>query len=145
MERSRAEIETLLARHGATEFASGWSGSVAALGFVIGSRAIRFELPLPDRHDREFTHTPSRGHRRQGYAAEKAWEQACRSRWRALLLVIKAKLEAVEVGISSIEKEFLAWTVLPGGQTVHQQLGSQIQHAIEHNEPPRLLIAGGGA
>ena len=42
-----------------------------------------------------------------------SYDQACRQRWRALLLVIKAKLEAVTAGISTIETEFLANIVLP--------------------------------
>ena len=35
------------------------------------------------------------------------WEQACRQRWRALALVIKAKLEAIDAEISTFEEEFL--------------------------------------
>ena len=145
VEKSRAEIEKLLQRYGASQFVSGWDESCARIGFVIRSRAIRFDLPLPDRHSREFTHTPARGNRRSVIEAEKAWEQACRSRWRALALVIKAKLEAAEVGISTIEQEFLAWTVLPGGSTVAEQLEPQITAAIEGGHAPRLLIGDGGA
>ena len=41
-------------------------------------------------------------------ARQETHDQACRQRWRALLLVIKAKLEAVTAGISTVETEFLA-------------------------------------
>ncbi len=111
--------------------------------FFDEDRAIQFRLPLPDRDDSEFTRTPSLGNQRSQDAADKAWEQACRARWRALLLVIKAKLEAVEVGISTIEHEFLAWTVIPGdGRTVGEAIGPQMQRAVDTGETPRLLLGG---
>jgi hypothetical protein len=68
-------------------------------------------MPLPDRTKKAFTHMET-GKRRTETQAQRAWEQAVRQRWRALVLVIKAKLEAVESGITSFEDEFLAHTVL---------------------------------
>lgn len=113
VDRSRAEIESLLRRYGASQFVSGWNVSRAAIGFVIGKLSVRFELPLPNPNDDDvFAKTPAGRRRRNAADQMRAWEQACRSRWRALLLVIKAKLEAVEVGISTVEQEFLAWTVV---------------------------------
>ena len=41
-----------------------------------------------------------------------------RRRWRALLLVIKAKLESVESGIETFEEAFASQIVLANGQTV---------------------------
>jgi hypothetical protein len=119
-DRSKAEIESIIRRYGATQFMSGWSENLAVIGFVCQLRNIRFELPLPDRSDPEFAQTPAGRRSRKPAAQEAAWEQACRQRWRALALVIKAKLEAVEAGISTFETEFLAHIVLPGGQTIGQ-------------------------
>ena len=59
------------------------------------------------------------------------WEQACRQRWRALALVIKAKLEAVESGITTFEDEFLAHIVMPDGQTVATHIKPRIAEAYE--------------
>jgi hypothetical protein len=145
VDRSKAEIERLLARYGAQQFMAGWRDGEACIGFVIERRTIRFLLPLPDRAADEFTKTPAGRRRRSADDAARAWEQACRSRWRALLLVIKAKLEAVAVGISTIEDEFLAWTVLPGGdgRTVGDVLRPQIAASIESGKPARLLLGGG--
>ena len=144
VERSRAEIERLLQRHGSTQFVSGWDEQSAHLGFVIAGRTIRFLLPLPARDAAEFQRTPGRGRQRSVADAERAWEQACRARWRALLLVIKAKLEAVAVGISTIEDEFLAWTVLPGGRgrTVGDELRAQITERIASGKHAPLLLGG---
>lgn len=105
----------------------------------MAGRRIRFELPLPDRNAREFTHTPSRNTARSSAQALEAWEQACRQRWRALSLAIKAKLEAVECGITDFESEFLAHIVLPSGQTVGGWMLPQIAEAYETRSMPPLL------
>src|SRR5688572_2295896 len=94
VEKTKAEIERTLQRYGASSFMSGWDEERAVIGFVIVGRQIRFVITLPDRNDRRFTHH-SRG-RRTPESQMNEWEQACRQRWRALALVIKAKLEAVE-------------------------------------------------
>ena len=146
VERSKAEIERLLGRYGAARFMSGWDGDTAVIGFVLGNRTIRFTLPLPAKTDKQFHRTPTGRQRRNLADAERAWEQACRSRWRALLLVIKAKLEAVQVGISTVEDEFLAWTVLPGdGRTVGDRLRLAINESVSSGKPALLALGCGGA
>lgn len=141
VERSRAEIERTLARYGATSFAYGWNDTGAAVEFTMNNRRIRFTVALPNRNDREFTHTPTRGTERTRKAAEEAWEQACRQKWRALNLVIKAKLEAVDAGISEFEDEFLAAIVLPDGGTVGTWMRPQVEAAYISGEMPALMPA----
>lgn len=68
-----------------------------------------------------------------------AWEQACRQRWRALLLVIKAKLEATECGISSFESEFMANIVLPDGTTAGDFMLPQIAEVYKNGTMPPML------
>lgn len=139
---SRAEIERTLRRYGASSFAYGWDAAAAQIMFVADDRRVRFMLPLPDRHAREFTHTPSRGTPRSTVQAEAAWEQACRQRWRALALVIKAKLEAVAAGITSFEDEFLAHIMLPSGGTVGEWARPQLEVAYSTGTMPALLPGG---
>ena len=127
VERSRAEIERTLTRYGATRFASGWDEGGALIGFVAKDRRVRFRLPLPVRTEKRFTHQKPRFSYsaplpRSESAALAAWEQECRSRWRALLLSIKAKLEAVESGIETFEEAFLAHVVMPDGRTVAESI-----------------------
>jgi hypothetical protein len=78
-------------------------------------------------------------------AQRKAYEQAERQRWRALALVIKAKLEAVESGITEFEREFMAHIVLPGGGTVGDWMLPQIEQAYSSGQMPAMLpqMAGG--
>jgi hypothetical protein len=139
-EKSRAEIERTLARYGATAFDYGWASNRATVGFELQGRRIRFLLPLPDAAERRFTHS-ARGVRSREKALE-AWEQACRERWRALALVIKAKLEAVASDITTLEDEFLAHIVLPDGRTVGEWAKPQVAIAYERGEMPPLLPAG---
>jgi hypothetical protein len=142
-EKSRAEIERDLRRYGADQFMSGWDkGGQAILGFRFNGRMIRMLLSMPDPKAREFTHTPSRGTRRREDDAAREWEQACRQRWRALALVIKAKLEAVTAGITTFEDEFLAFTMLPDGTTVNQWIGPKLLAAYDKGEMPKALLPG---
>lgn len=134
VERSRAEIESTLVRYGASQFMYGWNDQGAMIAFVVEPepgkrRQVRFVLPLPSRDLRDFTHH-SRG-RRTAEASEQLWEQACRQRWRALLLVVKAKLEAVESGIATFEDEFLAYIMLPDGGTVSDWIVPQLEAAYD--------------
>jgi hypothetical protein len=139
-EKSRAEIERTLTRWGASQFMYGWDQDRAIVGFVLRGRQMRFVIGMPDKDEKQFkwtSHRPPR--RRTVHQTIEAYEQACRQRWRALNLVIKAKLEAVESGISTLDAEFLGQLVLPNGQTVADAVVPRIIEGIEHNEMPSLL------
>jgi hypothetical protein len=149
VEKSRNEIEATLVRYGASSFMYGWDVTGAVIAFVVNvegaqTRQVRFQLPLPSRDERAFTHH-SRG-RRTPTAAEELWEQACRQRWRALALVVKAKLEAVETGIATFESEFLSYIMLPDGLTVGQWIGPQLEAAYDPDRgvmPKEIRLALG--
>lgn len=136
--KSRADIERTLTRFGADSFAYGWQGTSAMVGFTAHGRQIRFVLPMPDRTAPEFTRTPT-GRSRSVTEAEKAYEQAVRQKWRALLLIIKAKLEAVESQIVTFEEEFATHTVLPDGRTVAEHLMPAIEQSYASGRVSPLL------
>ncbi len=81
-DRSRAEIERILQRYGATGFIYGWDRDRAIVAFRMNDRMLRMVLPMPDRTDREFQLTPT-GKRRTENTRQEAYEQAVRQRWRA--------------------------------------------------------------
>lgn len=135
-ELSRIEIEKILIRYGAENFAYATANGMAMIGFTMFERQVKFILPLP-RKD-EFRLTPT-GRVRSENSQYEAWEQACRQRWRALKLVIQAKLEAVECGISMFEDEFMSNIVLPGGGTVGDFMRPQISEAYRIGTIPRIL------
>ena len=148
-ERSRSEIERTLQRYGATAFMYGWQqGGDGTSRAVVQSQAhgrlIRFVVAMPDPNDHRFTHAPPRSKYGQPVAhsesaARNLYEQASRQRWRALALVIKAKLEAVEAAISEFESEFLANIVLPDGSSVGDFMRPQIERAYTGGTMPSAL------
>lgn len=137
--KTKADIEDLIQKAGAGQFVSGYKENMAVIGFSLANRQIRFVLPLPDKQEQKFWFTPERRTKRSEKQAYEEWEQACRSRWRALYLIIKAKLEAVDSGISTIEREFFYDIVLPDGKTVGEFMAPQIETAYKTGEMPPLL------
>lgn len=140
--RSKAEIEATVERYGASQFVSGWhTEGKAVIGFTIESRQVKFILTLPQRDDKQFTEYTSRGKlwAREPSAAAKLYDQSVRQKWRALALVIKAKLEAVESGIAVFDDEFMANIVLPNGQLVSEQVRPAIANAYATGKMPPLL------
>lgn len=142
VERTRAEIEQLLIRYGADQFASGWDAGHSMIACRMQGRHLKFTLTLPDNEDPEFTLTKERRYKRSASEARRLWEQACRSRWRALYLVVKAKLEAIEVGISTFDEEFMAHILLPDGKRFGTWAAPQIESAYGTGNMPPLLPAG---
>ncbi|MEQ1924323.1 MAG: hypothetical protein ABL952_17630 [Pyrinomonadaceae bacterium] len=153
-EKSRAEIETTLRRYGADAFSYGWEERKAVIVFRANDRHVRFEIHMPDPKDEEFTLKKTRvGANQNSSGVEKVvertqaqaytlWEQATRQRWRALALVVKAKLEAVDAGISQFEEEFLANIVLPDGSTVGQFVMPEIAKVYLSGKMPKRLMLG---
>jgi hypothetical protein len=139
VERSKAEIEFILKRYGATHFMYGTGPRGAVIAFEANGLKIKMRIPLPDIKEFEFTKS---GNAWGQKAQEAALEKECRRRWRALVLVVKAKLEGVASGITEFNQEFLPYTMLPDGQTVAEWVGPQIQTAYLKGEMPPLLGMG---
>jgi hypothetical protein len=128
IDRTKSEIEQILIRYGADQYqvASDWSTNRFAIQFRCQSRMIRYLVEMP--------------HAGQ-YRTKAAHAQAERSKWRAVMNIIKAKLIAVDAQISTFEEEFLANVVTPDGQTVADLICPQLAVARERGEMPRGLLA----
>jgi hypothetical protein len=141
VERSRAEIEGLLKRHGAGAFftAIDTDKGIAQFGFRLEGRMFKIEVRTPDEKDapkaeRELSTSKAAIKARTRYQSDESrkrkdaeriqkWvEGEERRRWRAQLLLVKAKLEMIATGGTTAEREFLADMVLPGGETVSDKL-----------------------
>lgn len=140
VDRSKAELEHMLKKYGCSSFAWGWDEETGdRIGFSYEGRSITFRLPPPPEDEwRFFPSGQTRPHGKQAQARA----QCLRARWRALVLVIKAKLEAVEAGIVAFEDEFLAHTVLPSGRTIGDELAPQLEVMVEGGKMPKLLGDG---
>jgi hypothetical protein len=145
VEKSKAEIERTLTRYGATAFGYATEGRRSVIQFKAHDRFVRFILPLPDPEEKRFVYFMRAGsctYRRRNDAQKAAeYELACRQVWRALALVVKAKLEAVEAGIATFGDEFLAHTVLPNGETVSDFIQPKIDEAYKSGIMPSSLLA----
>jgi hypothetical protein len=136
VERSRMELDGLLSKHGASSrgIQCDDAAGIAMVAFIMGGHKYRIELPLP----RLSLDVPAKAQprgwsgwsssRRSDYAT-KAWQQACRERWRALVLTVKAKLEIIKIGVSSVQREFMADLVLSDGGTLHQHIATALEDA----------------
>lgn len=139
VEKSQGEIRALISKYGASHFAFMEGNGEAKVAFQVRDRRILFRVPLPDREAKTFAHSPGG---RVAYTPDqryKAWEGACRRQWRALALVIKAKLEAVQSGIVTFEDEFLAYTLKPDGETIGDWAKREYAAIAEGRPMPPLL------
>ena len=111
--RSREELERIVTRNGATGYMSGWDSgqALSIVAFVLHGRQVK--IPIP--HDSE--------------------EREMRRNWRVAILLVKARLELVASGDSTVETEFMPWIVLPNGQTI----GELALPALAAGEMPKLL------
>jgi len=130
------EIERTLTRYGAAEFIYGARPDQAVVQFRFSKRIVRFNLPF-----KGWQHfkTSDKGRTRRDGAARTAWDQDVRRRFRALSLVLKAKLEAVETGITTFEEEFYAHVLLPNGKTVYEETRKKVAMAYETGTVPMAL------
>lgn len=120
VEQTRTEIERTLARYGATAFGYMTQQGRAIIAFEAAKRHIKITVPLPSGDsDKE--------------------KQLVRQRWRALLLVIKAKLESVGSGIETLEEAFYANIVMPDGQTIYEATHRNVEIIYDGGQVQRLL------
>lgn len=141
VERSKGEIEALISKAGALEFASGTRPGQAMIQFKLRERVIRFTLPLPSKDDKKFQKCGRYNSlQRTEDQVHKVWEQACREKWRALFLSIKAKLCSVECGIETFDSAFMAQVVMPNGRTLEELVVPMIHQAYERGTMPDMNV-----
>lgn len=138
---SRAEIEKEITRFGASGFASAWQENRSLIEFIYKNKKIRFVLEIPPRSDFNKPTRKVRGLWTQKHGDD-AWEQVKKQRWRALALIVKAKLVAVADGVTTFETEFMPHIVMPDDRTVAEHAAPAIEQALLTGTAPRLLGAG---
>lgn len=125
VEDSRAEVEDLLLAHGATHFGILRAPEAATIVFQIGGLRVQRVVLIPTK----------------GTKLEQ--EKEHKRRWRALLLILKAKLEIVSGGESTLTREFLSDMVLPNGRTVEEDMAPLLLQAVADGKMPRLALPSG--
>jgi len=157
VDKTKGELERLLVKHGATQYGTAHddANGEAIVFFALDGRQIRLQVPIPKLDTwpdpkapswRTKLKTPQSWDRwaeatRAAWVREQ-WEQACRQRWRCMLLIVKAKLELIGMKLSSVDREFLADITLPDGRSVGEWLRPGIEKAYVGGTMPRLLGMG---
>ena len=139
-EKSQAEIQSTLRKYGADRFGTMEEKTKAHVMFSYSGLSIQISIILPERS--EFIKTET-GKSRTKSAIDNQLDQEIRQRWRVLLLAIKAKLEAIECGISTIEEEFMAFIVMPDGLSLSSHILPKLQTMVKTGKMPKLLSYGG--
>jgi len=125
VERSRQELERLLENHDATAIGVHRDGSGTVIVFRMAERLIKHMVRCPHEQTEQYA------------------EREFRRRWRSLLLIIKAKLELVASGDSSVEEAFLGQIMLAGGETLYESVHEPLARHYETREPAQLLLGAG--
>ena len=139
---SQAEIQTILRRFGAKSFGTMEEETetgqrVAYLMFTVNNLRVQFDVELPNRIDFKYTET---GRDRSEKQIDEKYELAIRRKWRALTLMVKAKLVGVDESCATIEKEFMAYVMLPNGKTIGESLVPKLQEITSG----QLQLTSGG-
>lgn len=133
VEKSILEIMAMSKKAGATRIAQAELEDGLAIQFEMNERKLRFKVTVPPPPDR-------RGARPASASEMTSMAEArYRQRARALLLVIKAKLESVESGVETFEDAFLANIVTPSGKTVGEEVRPAIAQAYASGAVQPLL------
>lgn len=135
VQKSIAEIDTIVSRNGADQFMIGRDVSKTVIRFRVNGYFVNFDVPMAKADDMPRSkHHPRRD-------ADKWADQESRRRFRSLALVVKAKFEAVAAGFRTFEQEFLSDIVLPDGGTVYQWFRPQLTEAYDSGKMPQNLMA----
>lgn len=138
VEKTIADIVKMLKAAGAKRIGQQENETDILIYFELADRAIRFRVPLATAYM-----GPSR-HRNGAPVDPRSWlDQKNRQRARALLLVIKAKLESVASEVETFEEAFLANVMGKDGRTVYEAIRDPL--AVEYRERPAHLLLGGPA
>lgn len=133
VENSRAEISSILTKHGVKN-QGWWSGPEGdELMFDLGGHRFRFTMAkltakaLRERDGKRYTYP---GNINWEAKVESEWRRT----WRANVLLLKAKLEFIASGDTTLERELMPYMLVDGNRT----LGD----VVAEGALPALLAAG---
>jgi hypothetical protein len=121
VQSSRGEITGILAKHGVERM--GWTSEPTgdSLVFELHGGTYRLTMTKPTAEGLR-----ARDGGTYSYPHNIDWEakatQEWRRVWRANVLLLKAKLEFIDSGDTTIDRELLPYRVLKGGQTIEEVL-----------------------
>lgn len=139
-EKSRAELEALLVKHGASAVQFTVTPERTTIVFQMRGLFVRQRVDYPQRKPLEYIKPY---HKRSESQITNMVEAEWRRLWRAQLLIVKSKLEIIASGGSTFEREFLADMLLADGQTVVEVALPRIMESYQTGLMPALLLGSG--
>lgn len=124
VETSRGEISGILAKHGVERM--GWSTGPSGdqLVFELDGGTYRLNIAKPDLAEVRDAFVAAGGRWDRVLDRPGKVDQEWRRRWRANVLLLKAKLEFIDSGDTTLDRELLPYRVLKGGRTVLEELSA---------------------
>lgn len=135
LETSVSQIVTMVRRAGGERVGQFHDNDKYHVWFTLDERQMRFSVPLVLEYS-----GPSRSGNGRAIDQRKWIDQRNRQKGRALMLVIKAKLESVESGVETLEQAFLANIVMADGKTVYERIQEPLAIEYAGGVPDTLLI-----
>lgn len=137
LDRSIGEIVALLRKAGADRIAQIEEPHRFTVQCFLRERMVRFQVRFPS--DDEVGQM--RGNRPASLAEIAASRaQRIKQRGRALMLVVKAKLESVESEVETFEEAFLANVVMSDGATLYERVREPIALEYQTGTPTVLML-----
>lgn len=127
VEKSTEELRDFLTKIGAVGFSFASYDGEAFLAFTYRDRPVRMKFSIPIHPGQDAT-----------IAQVKKFEQARRTKWRQLLLCIKAKFECVFCGVETFDQAFLTHIVLKEGVVVGDNVLNLLTDISEKEIPLHL-------
>ncbi|MEJ7933467.1 hypothetical protein WG907_04245 [Sphingobium sp. AN558] len=142
-EKSMADIVAVIKKAGGTRVAQMDDTDALAVQFFLTERMLRFRVPVAtadqmptrDNGNNRYTDIPLS-------ARQKKADAIRRQRARALLLVIKAKLESVESGVETFDEAFLPNIVMSDGSTIWERVCEPLALEYASGKTMPFLLEG---
>jgi hypothetical protein len=130
VEKSQGDIAGILRSHGVQRQAWASTPEGDTLTFELGDNRYLFRIPRPTWDDIRGRFVNTKTEAQKQVAVDAEW----RRRWRAQVLLLKAKLEFADGETSTVVRELLPYALLEDGITT-------VEEAITHQNIP-LLTTG---
>jgi len=143
VERSRAELEDLLRKHGAAEIGLHMADAGWTVMYRMRGRMLKQFVRFPEAEPYVLFDPKAPWRKRTAAQIKPLQEKEWRRRWRAAVLILKARLEAVASGDADFEATFLGDILLPDGSTMAEAVKPKLQLAYDSGEMPALMLGTG--
>ena len=130
VESSRAEISSILTKHGVIRQAWASEPEGDTLQFELAGHSYRFRIVRPSMPDVRRMYP-------NAYDWNSKLDAEWRRRWRANVLLLKAKLEFADGEASTVLRELMPYALLTDGRTLEDAI-------VEGGTVPLLAARAGG-